>query len=90
MNKDAIRKHHDLKSIPEQYTKHLAGRKRFEIRFNDRDFQADDSVTLHEYIPESDTYTGFAISGIIGYVDDFEQKEGYVVFSLIHSGMYIV
>lgn len=90
MNKDAIRKHHDLKSWPEHFAPLVARKKNFEIRRNDRDFQVDDSVTLHEYIPGENCYTGDALSGIIGYVDDFQQKEGYVVFSLVMSGMFIV
>lgn len=90
MNKDAIRKHHDLKSWPEHFAPLMARTKNFEIRYNDRDFQAGDSVTLQEYLPDEGRYTGNALSGIIGYIDDFEQKEGYVVFSLTMSGMCIV
>lgn len=90
MNKDAIRKHHDLKSTPEHFLPVLEGLKTFEIRKNDRDFQPGDSVTLREYDPQTNTYSGATLSGIIGYVDDYEQKEGYVVFGLTLKGLYIV
>jgi hypothetical protein len=90
MNKDAIRKHHDLKSLTEHFLPVLEGLKTFEIRRNDRDFQVGDSVTLHEYDPATNTYSGASLSGLIGYIDSYEQKEGYVVLSLVLRGLYII
>lgn len=90
MNKDEIRKHHDLKSTPDHFQPVLQGLKTFEIRRNDRDFQVGDSVTLREYDRRTGAYSGATLSGIIGFIDDYEQKEGYVVFGLVLKGLYIV
>lgn len=83
------RKHHDLKSFPAHFRPVLEGRKTFEIRRNDRDFQPGDSVTLHEFAPQ-EGYTGATFSGIIGYIDPFAQQEGYVVFSVTQPGLIII
>ncbi len=80
--------HHDLKILPGFFEAVVDGKKTFEIRINDRDFKEGDSVTLHEYSscvggPESNKYTGRACGRVIGYVTDFAQQPGYVVFSLV-------
>lgn len=90
MNKDAVRKHHDLKSIPQHFKAVACCDKSFEIRFNDRDFQVGDSVTLREYIPEEDRYTGAVLSAFIGHLTNYAQKDGYVVFSLVRIGISII
>ena len=83
--------HHNLKTWPAYFAAVAAGVKTFEIR-NDRDhgFQAGDTVTLHEYDPngglatiEHLKYSGKKHSARIGYVTTWEQKPGYVVFSLL-------
>jgi hypothetical protein len=56
--------------------------KHFEIRKNDRNFKERDEITLQEYDPKDDDYTGREIHGMIRYITDYEQKEGYVVFAL--------
>lgn len=68
---------HYLK-IKAQYFDAIAnGKKTFEIRQNtDRNFQELDEVVL---VDES----GRQIAATIGYVCDYEQKKGYVVFSLL-------
>lgn len=53
----------------------VAGLKKFEIRKNDRDFQPNDSIILIS--------NNFVIAAKIGFITDYEQKEGYVVFSLL-------
>jgi hypothetical protein len=83
--------HHDLKCWPAYFQAVLDGRKNFEIRNNrDRGFQSGDTVTLREWDPEGGGlglpprgYTGRNVAFRIGYVCDFEQKPGYVVFSLL-------
>lgn len=57
------------------------GRKPFEIRRNDRNYQEGDTVVLQEWTGSQ--YTGFQIKKQVGYVTDFEQKPGYVVFGLV-------
>ncbi|MGU3458566.1 MULTISPECIES: DUF3850 domain-containing protein [Bacillus cereus group] len=55
--------------------------KTFEIRKNDRDFHVGDTINLNEWDNERKEYTGRSIAIEILYITDFEQKEGYVVFS---------
>lgn len=75
--------HHELKSLPAFFQPVMDGRKNFEVRFNnDRGFQAGDSVTLSEY-DLSLGRSGRTMSFVIGYVTPFEQKPGWVVFSLL-------
>lgn len=74
---------HELK-IEESYFEAIAdGRKNFEIRLNDRGFQAGDSVILQEIYTKNGTYTGRQIKARIGYVIGYMQKDNYVVFSLL-------
>lgn len=82
---------HKLKIEPAFFEAVISGRKNFEIRKDDRGFQAGDTVTLCEYDPEykgfyqseDQKYTGRTTSAVIGYVTAFEQQPGYVVFSLV-------
>ena len=70
---------HELKILPQYFVAVAAGRKTFEIRKNDRDFQVGDEVVLKEWDNE---YTGQEVEAVILFVTDYEQKEGYVVFSI--------
>ena len=74
--------HHELKILPTHFVAVIEGRKTFEIRKDDRGFQAGDTVTLREY-SEHQKYTGRRHSAAIGYVTEYEQRPGYVVFSLV-------
>lgn len=70
--------HHDLKIEEPYYRQVVAGKKLFEIRYNDRGYQAGDTLALSVpgmMLP--------AIQAEIGYVTGFQQKENYVVFSLL-------
>ncbi|MBS1771190.1 MAG: DUF3850 domain-containing protein [Acidobacteria bacterium] len=72
---------HDLKIERPYFQAIRDGRKTFEIRYNDRGFNAGDTVTLKEY-------DGFCFSGEqetrrIGYVTGFSQHPNWVVFSLL-------
>jgi hypothetical protein len=46
-----VSRHHDLKTIQPFYDDIESGCKTFEVRLNDRAFQAGDTVTLREYDP---------------------------------------
>jgi len=82
---------HRLKIEPAFFEAVISGRKTFEIRKDDSGFQAGDTVTLCEYDQEykgcyqsdDQKYTGRSTGAVIGYVTAFEQKPGYVVFSLV-------
>lgn len=78
----AGKKHHDLKIWPEYFERVLDGTKTFEVRLNDRDFRDGDTVTLKEFEPSKDKYTGREASFTIGYVSG-KLINGYVVFSLL-------
>jgi hypothetical protein len=76
---------HDLKSWPESFRATLTGRKRFEVRRDDRSppFESGDIVRLREFDPgtqdnftDEDSrltrvrgYTGRELIGFVGYVD---------------------
>lgn len=71
---------HQLKIAPEFYQAVIEGKKKFEIRKNDRGFKVGDAFVLREYTKEHG-YTGKFTLGTILYITDFMQKEGFVVFS---------
>jgi len=77
---------HELKIEPQFFEQVLSGAKTFEIRKDDRGYQKGDTVNLSEYDPRASfepQFTGRGIIANIGFVTSYEQKPGYVVFSLI-------
>jgi hypothetical protein len=84
---------HILKIEPPFFQAVVDGLKTFEIRKDDRGFQAGDDLTLREFDPaykgyhrsEADMYTGRYHEAKIGYVTAYEQKSGYVVFSVLSN-----
>jgi len=81
---DNVMKTHDLKTIQPYFDEVLNNSKTFEIRKNDRDFKVCDLVVLHEYDPNTKTYSGRKITGDITYVlNEFEGlKDGWCIFSI--------
>lgn len=73
---------HSLKIREEFFSQVLCGEKTFEVRFNDRGFKSGDFVRLLE-IDAAGEYTGCSLEFKIGFVTDFAQREGWVVFSLL-------
>lgn len=76
-------KEHELKILPEYYEAVLSGKKKFEIRKNDRNFKEGDMVKLREF--KDGEYTGNFIKGRITYIlfgGKFGLEEGYCIFSL--------
>jgi Domain of unknown function (DUF3850) len=72
--------HHDLKVLPEFFSSSYQLIKPFEIRFNDRNYQVNDTITLREFTVFG-KYTGRTLSGVITYITDFNQVRDYVVFA---------
>ncbi|ENZ5568136.1 ASCH/PUA domain-containing protein [Enterococcus hirae] len=71
---------HELKILPVYFEAVVNGRKQFEIRKNDRDFQVGDQLILKEW--NKDGFTGRACQSEITYITDYMQKNGYVVLSI--------
>ena len=85
---------HALKSWPENFRAVLSGRKRFEIRKDDRPnpFQPGDVVLLREFDPEGAAgvdgggYTGRRAMFFIGYVErSAALPDGWCGFELVSS-----
>jgi hypothetical protein len=74
---------HHLKLHPKYFAEVIAGRKPFEIRFDDRNYRVGDTVVLMEYSVENGA-TGRQHSRLITYLlDDFDGLiPGYVAFTL--------
>lgn len=80
---------HELKILPEYFEAVTSGRKRFEIRKNDRNFKVGDVLDLKEVNYLHDTsisdlllYTGDSYKAEITYITDYAQKDGYVVLGI--------
>jgi ASC-1-like (ASCH) protein len=76
-------KTHELKIEPPYFQAVLDGRKRFEIRKNDRDFEVGDMLLLKEYDPVKEKYTGWELKVNVLYITDYAQQPGYVVMSIV-------
>lgn len=90
--------HHDLKQFVSDFQAIVDKYKRSMIRFNDRNYQVDDTVTMFEGWPDvnkdDDTeffhYTGRSISAQISYIDTFGCQPGYVNLSISNVGILVV
>lgn len=74
---------HELKTYPEYFEQTLDGNKPFEVRINDRNYKAGDTVILKEW--NNLCYSGREIHGRIKFLADERLagiEKGYVVFSL--------
>lgn len=72
---------HELKILPDYLSAIANGRKRFEIRRNDRNFSVGDVLVLNEWQPGSG-YTGLSIPVVVTYMTDFAQRDGYIVMGI--------
>ena len=82
---------HKIKIAPVFFEAILLGEKTFEIRRDDRGYQKGDEVVLMEFDMDAGyldvhRYTGREHTMKIGFVTSYEQKSGYVVFSLLNIG----
>lgn len=73
---------HELKIDQEHFEAVKDGRKKFEIRKNDRDYHVGDLLVLREYNPNCRSYTDESIRVEISYMTDYAQKDGYVVLGI--------
>jgi len=81
-------KTHYLKCIEPYFTEVIEGRKPFEFRFNDRNYQVGDELILQKYNPELKVYLGREVFAKVTYIlKDFEGiKEGYCILGLMITG----
>lgn len=79
---------HDLKVWPAQFTPLRSGVKRFEVRWNDRDYHAGDVLHLREWDPETRQYTSDSIMVVVTYVlqGEFGLPPHLCVMSLRDAG----
>lgn len=64
---------HELKTHPTPFKALWDGKKTFEYRVNDRNYQEGDTLRLREWAPMSGRYSGYEIEAKVTYV----LKEGY-------------
>jgi len=74
---------HELKIWPQYFKPVQEGQKNFEVRVNDRGYQAGDIVELNEWTPTAHegAYTGRSLTFEIGYV--FQLNDNRCVFSIL-------
>jgi len=77
-------KTHKLKTVQPYFQDVLSGDKRFEVRYNDRNFQVGDRLLLEEYDPKTGSYSGAKLEYSICYIleDYLALKDGYVILGL--------
>ena len=75
---------HELKTLKRFFEDVISGKKTFEIRKNDRNFQEGDLLALNEYDDHNAYYTGNSCLVYIDYIlPDYDyNKEGYVTMSI--------
>ncbi|MCL2798135.1 MAG: DUF3850 domain-containing protein [Firmicutes bacterium] len=77
---------HDLKTHPEPFAAVKSGAKTFEFRYcGDRSFAVSDTLTLQEYDPETQAYTGDSIRVAVPYLllgGQFGIPEDYCLMSI--------
>jgi hypothetical protein len=76
---------HVLKTWPQYFSRILSHEKTFEVRQNDRDFQAGDFLDLREWCPETKEFTGHTALVTVSYVlhgGQFGIEAGYCVLGL--------
>lgn len=85
-------KHHDLKLFRGYFQDVVDGNKKSEVRFNDRNYEVGDTVTLREGQLENGVfeYTGREVSAYITHIDSFGVQEGYVNLSIGRVGLIII
>ena len=78
-------RYHILKTWPEYFAPIIQGKKKFEYRRNDRDYQVGDILYLREYDANAvpGAYTGRQATVKVTYIlsDGFGLPEGHVIMS---------
>jgi len=78
---------HQLKTWPEYFEAVRCGDKTFEVRKNDRDYKAGDTLVLQEFDPDTKSYTGRELRHRVTYLLDNDYcRDGYVIMALSRDG----
>ena len=75
---------HEIKVWPPYYKDLVTGKKKFELRKNDRNYEVGDFVTLREWCNITEKYSGSSFQIRISYILSepvFGLKIGYCIFS---------
>lgn len=74
---------HELKILPAYFDAVYDGRKKFEVRFNDRGYQVGDTLILREY--EKGQYTGRVVEKKVTYVleNSIGTEPHYCILSIV-------
>lgn len=78
-------KTHELKTWKIFFEEVVSGRKIFEVRKNDRDFQIGDMLILKEWDSQKQEYTGRKIARVVMYIlqgGQFGIEDGFIVMSI--------
>ena len=84
--------HHDVDCFTKNFTAIDDGRKKSDIRYDDRGYQIGDTITHNDGAYENGRFvrTGASVTSRISYIDDFGCQPGYLNLSLSNVGMLIV
>jgi Domain of unknown function (DUF3850) len=72
---------HELKIWPDYFEAVRDGRKRFEIRRDDRGFAVGDVLLLREFVPDAG-YSGREARHVVTFLTHHEQQPGVVVLGI--------
>jgi hypothetical protein len=80
-------KSHELKTWPMPFSAIWEGKKRFEIRLNDRGFEVGDTLILTEWNEKTGKYTGRLIVAVVTFLLGYDEelpgvRPGYVCLSI--------
>jgi len=75
---------HELKTWPKYFQEILDGKKKFELRKNDRNFELEDILYLKEWSPETQLYTGRSVKLKVIYMVKYfiGLEPGYVIMGI--------
>ena len=82
---------HELKILPEYYNLVASREKTFEIRKNDRDYHAGDTLILKEW--DGEKYTGRLVTRYVNYImygGQYGLEDGYCIMNLKVSALKAV
>ena len=77
-------KTHELKCWPKFFEPIVEGRKKFDVRNNDRGFEVGDILHFREWNPDTEKYSGLDFKVEVTYMADNPDwlRPGYVVMSI--------